>query len=76
MEVFPGVSMDAAIRFGKPCLAGTRMDIATVLAALASGQSVDEICDDYALSREQVHTALSYAAHVAAHLPPAVATAP
>ena len=75
MEVFPGVSMDASVRFGKPCLIGTRMDVATVLAALASGQSIDEVRDDYRLSSEQVFTALSYAAHVAAHLPPAVAKA-
>ena len=31
MEVFPGISMDPAIRFGKPCLAGTRIDVATIL---------------------------------------------
>lgn len=34
MEVFPGISMDPKIRFGKPCLAGTRIDVATVLGAL------------------------------------------
>lgn len=75
MEVFPGVSMDPAVRFGKPCLVGTRMDVATVLAALGAGQSVAEVCEDYRLTTEQVNTALQYAAHVAAHLPPAVAKA-
>ncbi len=34
MEVFPGVSVDAGVRFGKPCIAGTRTDVATVVAAL------------------------------------------
>ena len=29
MEMFPGVSMDPDIRFGKPCITGTRIDIAT-----------------------------------------------
>ena len=24
MEVFPGISVDAGVRFGKPCIAGTR----------------------------------------------------
>lgn len=75
MEVFPGVSMDPAVRFGKPCLTGTRIDVATVLATLASGESVEGVCDDFGLSAEQVHAALGYAAHVAAHLPPAVAKA-
>ena len=31
IEIFPGVSLDPGIRFGKPCLAGTRIDIATVV---------------------------------------------
>jgi hypothetical protein len=36
MEGFPDISMDAKIRFGKPCIAGTRIDVATVLGGLAS----------------------------------------
>jgi Uncharacterized conserved protein len=72
MEVFPGVSMDPDVRFGKPCLAGTRIDVATIVASLASGRTVEQTGVDYALSIEQVQTALRYAAHVAAHLPPAV----
>jgi uncharacterized protein (DUF433 family) len=73
MEVFPGISMDPKVRFGKPCIAGTRIDVATVLGGLASGASVEEIESEYRLSREQISAALRYAAHVAAHLPPAVA---
>jgi hypothetical protein len=29
MEVLPGISMDPDVRFGKPCLSGTRIDVAT-----------------------------------------------
>jgi uncharacterized protein (DUF433 family) len=72
MEVFPGISMDPKIRFGKPCLAGTRIDVATVLSELASGTSVDKVASEYQLTAQQISTALRYAAHVAAHLPPAV----
>ncbi len=72
MEVFPGISMDPNVRFGKPCLKGTRIDVATVLGNLASGASPEEIEAEYELSREQIAAALRYAAHVAAHLPPAV----
>jgi uncharacterized protein (DUF433 family) len=68
MEVSPGISMDPAIRFGKACLSGTRIDVATVVGALAAGESFDVIEDWYALTREQVLTALRFAAHVAAHL--------
>jgi uncharacterized protein (DUF433 family) len=72
MEVFPGVSMDPDIRFGKPCLSGRRIDVATIVGALAAGESADTVAAEYALSLEQVRAALGYVAHVAAHLPPAV----
>ncbi len=64
MEVFPGISMDPAIRFGKPCLAGTRIDVATILGELASGASAEAIEEQYRLSREQITAALRYAARV------------
>jgi uncharacterized protein (DUF433 family) len=72
MEVFPGVSMDPDVRFGKPCLTGTRIDIATIVGAVAAGDAVETVASEYALSVDQVRAALAYAAHIAAHLPPAV----
>ena len=39
---------------------------------LAAGESVDTVASEYQLSIEQVRAALAYAAHVAAHVPPAV----
>jgi len=72
MEIFPGISMDPGIRFGKPCIAGTRVDVATVVGALGAGESIESVAENYALTREQILAALRYAAHVAAHLPPAV----
>ena len=71
MEVFPGVTMDPQVRYGKPCLSGTRLDVATVVAAIGAGESPEQVQEHYGISREQVLTALRYAAHVAAHLPPA-----
>ena len=72
MDVFPGISMDPDVRFGKPCVSGTRVDVATIVGAFAAGESADTVAAEYALSLEQVRAALAYAAHVAAHLPPAV----
>jgi uncharacterized protein (DUF433 family) len=72
MEVFPGVSMDPAIRSGKACLQGTRIDVATVVGALAADEPCEAVEAAYALNRQQILTALSYAAHVVAHQPPAV----
>lgn len=72
MEVYPGVSMDPDVRFGKPCVAGTRIDVATVVAGVAAGESAEAVANEYGLSVEQVRAALGYAAHVAAHQAPAV----
>lgn len=75
MEIFPGIDVDPGRRFGKPCLAGTRMDVATVVGAVAAGESVENVAHEYAISVEQVLTALRFAAHLAQHQPPAVARA-
>lgn len=75
MEIFPGISIDPGVRFGKPCIAGTRLDVATVVAALGAGDSFEDVQKNYQITREQVLTALRYAAHVAAHQPPAVQAA-
>lgn len=75
MEIFPGISVDPAVRFGRPCLAGTRLDVATIIDALGAGESYESVERDYQVTREQVLTALRYAAHVAAHQPPAVKAA-
>ena len=72
MEIFPGVSMNPDVRFGKPCLTGTRMDVATIVGLIAAGETVETVASEYQLSVEQVRAALAFAAHVAAHLPPAV----
>ena len=72
MEIFPGISVDPDVRFGKPCIKGTRMDVATVVGLFAAGETVETISSEYDLSAEQIRAALGYAAHVAAHLPPAV----
>ena len=72
MEVFPGISMDPDVRFGKPCLSGTRIDVATVVGALAAGESTEIVANEYSLTPAQIRSALAYVAHVAAHLPPAV----
>jgi uncharacterized protein (DUF433 family) len=72
MEILPGISMDPDIRFGKPCITGTRIDAATIVGALAAGETIETVAEQYGLTAGQVRSALSYAAHVAAHLPPAV----
>jgi len=70
--IYPGITMDPGVRFGKPCVAGTRVDVATVVGAIGAGDTVEAVQEAYDLSRDQVLAAVRYAAHVAAHLPPAV----
>lgn len=72
MEIFPGISVDPDIRFGKPCVVGTRVDVATVVGAVAAGEGVESVAQEYELSVDQVRAALRYAAHLAGHVPPAV----
>jgi uncharacterized protein (DUF433 family) len=72
MDIYPGITMNPDVRFGKPCIAGTRIDVATVVGLLAAGETVETVAGEYQLTLEQVRAALGYAAHVAAHLPPAV----
>jgi uncharacterized protein (DUF433 family) len=75
MEVYPGIAMDPAIRFGKPCIKGTRIDVPTVLGRFAAGDKIEEIQEDYQFTRDQVMATLAYATHVTEHLPPAVKSA-
>ena len=72
MEIFPGVTVDPDIRFGKPCIAGTRVDVATVVGAVAAGEAPDVVAAEFDLTATQVQAALQYAAHLAGHVPPAV----
>lgn len=75
MEIFSGISIDSGVRFGKPCLTGTQIDVGTVVGALAVGESFEAVEGAYDLTHQQVLTALRYAAHVAEHVPPALKAA-
>src|SRR5206468_10388313 len=70
MEMFPGISMDPDIRFGKPCITGTRIDVATLVGAVAAGETVETAADEHALTVEQVRPALSHHSLDTAHPPP------
>jgi uncharacterized protein (DUF433 family) len=51
------------IRFGKPCVKGTRITVFDVLGWMASGMSIEEIIKDYlSLSKKQIQACLAYSA--------------
>ena len=57
------VTVDAAIRGGKPCIRGTRITVYDILEYLAGGMTEDQILADFpSLSREDVHASLAFAA--------------
>jgi len=63
-EIAPRIVIDKDVRFGKPVIKGTRVDVQTVIEQLAAGLTLDDVMREYGLSREDVLAALSYAAHV------------
>ena len=49
--------------FGKPCIRGLRMPVASILSYLSSGMTVEEILQEWPeLEREDIYQALGYAA--------------
>jgi len=57
------ISINPEVRFGKPCITGSRISVYDVLSWFASGMTLDEILVDFPeLSKNQVRACLSYAA--------------
>ncbi len=55
--------VDPEVRFGKPCVRGTRISVGDVLGFLASRMSIAEIVEDYPpLTEADVLACLAYAA--------------
>jgi uncharacterized protein (DUF433 family) len=63
MSLLDRISLDPAVRFGKPCVKGTRITVGDVLGYLAGGMSVDAILADFPqLVADDVRACLAYAA--------------
>jgi uncharacterized protein (DUF433 family) len=57
------ISIDPAVRSGKPCVKGTRITVFDVLEYLAGGMSEDGILADFpSLKREDIRACLAFAA--------------
>ncbi len=60
---FSRITLDPGKCFGKPCIRGLRIPVASILSYLSSGMSVDEILTEWPeLEREDILQALGYAA--------------
>ena len=57
------ISIDPAVRFGKPCVRGTRLTVGDVLGALSTGTTEAELLLDFPqLCHEDVLACLAFAA--------------
>lgn len=55
------ITINPDIRFGKPCIIGTRIAVQDILDWLAAGMSVQEICENFPeLSETSIREALEY----------------
>jgi uncharacterized protein (DUF433 family) len=63
------ISINPEVRFGKPCIAGTRIAVTDILQWMASGMSQDEILEDYpSLQGIHIRAALHFAADREAYI--------
>ena len=63
MNLINRIAVDPAIRFGKPCVRGTRISVGDVLGYLAGGMSEAQILADFPqLTSDDVRACLAYAA--------------
>jgi uncharacterized protein (DUF433 family) len=63
MDLLARISINPAVRFGKPCVRGTRLTVGDVLGALAAGSTEAELLEDFPqLTHEDVLACLAFAA--------------
>ncbi len=57
------ITVDPRIHFGKPCVAGTRITVQSVLELISEGLTFDEIIKNYYpdLTVEDIRACISYA---------------
>lgn len=57
-EIAPGITVDENVRFGKPVISGTRVPVDLVVGKLAGGMSIEQVMEEYGVTREDVLAAL------------------
>lgn len=63
MDYRERIAIDPEVRFGKPCVRGTRITVGDVLSYLASGMREHEILTDFPqLTSDDIRACLAFAA--------------
>ena len=61
--LFPRITLNPEKCFGKPCIRGLRLPVASILSFLSSGMTLEELLKEWPeLEREDILQALGYAA--------------
>lgn len=61
-EPFDGrITADPEIHHCRPVVTGTRVPVEIVLGSVAGGMTMDEVCKEYQLDREDILAVLRYA---------------
>ncbi len=64
-DLLDRINIDPKICGGKPCIRGTRIDIAIILDGLAEGLTSEQLMDHYPqLTFDDIRAALAYAAEL------------
>jgi uncharacterized protein (DUF433 family) len=63
MHLLDRIGLDTSVRFGKPCVRGTRISVGDVLGYFAAGMSEEQLLQDFPqLVRDDIRACLAYAA--------------
>lgn len=55
------IVIDPAIHHGKPVIRGTRVPVHVLLGALAGGDEIGQVAEDYGVTRDDVRAAIEFA---------------
>lgn len=62
------ITINPDICNGRPIIAGTRISVQTILEFLGSGDSIDDVLEEYpSLTREDIYACISYASKLMAN---------
>jgi uncharacterized protein (DUF433 family) len=60
MEIAPHINIDPQICSGSPVITGTRIHVSIVAGSLTGGMTMQEVMDEYGLTRAQIEGAIAY----------------
>ena len=55
------IQIDPTVCHGKPLIQGTRLSVSIVVGSLAAGMTIEEVQQEYDLTREDIQANLAFA---------------